>query len=133
MARKIYSQLVGTIDDGFVHPELADNTILDSIIHLGLASGRDWFSYEATNVTVDDSQDAKYGITKYVAGHADTAAAKASLSYMAQQSDHRKNIVTNAHGTFDLIEAVINSNTTITDKVAAARTAIDAEETELGF
>ena len=41
--------------------------------------------------------------------------------------------VTNAHGTFDLIEAVINSNTTITDKVAAARTAIDAEETELGF
>jgi hypothetical protein len=133
MARKIYSQLVGTIDDGFVHPVIDDGTILDSIIHMGSAGGRDWFSFDDANVTVDDSQDAKYGVTIYASGHADTAAVKSGLSYLAQQADHRKALVTNAHGQFDLIEAVINSNATITDKFAAARAAIDAEETELGF
>ena len=58
MARKIYSQLSGTTDGDFVWPVIADNTVTDSVISLGVSGGRDWFSFEATNVTVDASQDA---------------------------------------------------------------------------
>ena len=133
MARKIYSQLSGTTDGDFVWPVIADNTVTDSSISLGTSGGRDWFSFEATNVTVDDSQDAKYGVTIYDAGDADTAAVKNVLTYVVQQVAHRKNAVTSIHDAFDLHEAIINSDTSITDKFAAVRTAIDAELTELGF
>ena len=133
MARKIYSQLSGTTDGDFVWPEIADNTITDSIINLGEFGGRDWFSFDTDNVTIDDSQDDKYGVTIYDAGDADTVAAKDSLTYVNQQVAHRKNTVTSLHDAFDLYEAIINSDTAITDKFAAVRTAIDAELTELGF
>jgi len=133
MARKIYSQLDGTIDGDYVHPVIADNTVANSVIHMGMASSRAWFSYDVDNVTVDDTQDAKYGVVKYDAGDADTAAVRDSLTYVLQQAAHRKDAVTSVHSTFDLLEAVINSNATITDKLTAVRTAIDAEETELGF
>ena len=133
MARKIYSQLSGTTDGDFVWPVIADNTVTDSVISLGVSGGRDWFSFEATNVTIDDSQDAKYGVTIYDAGDADTAAVKNVLTYVVQQVAHRKNTVTSLHDAFELHEAIINSDTSITDKFAAVRTAIDAELTELGF
>ena len=133
MARKIYSQLSGTTDGDFVWPVIADNTVTDSVISLGITGGRDWFSFDADNVTIDDSQDDKYGVTVYDAGDADTAAVKGVLPYVAQQVAHRKNTVTQLHDQFDLLEAVINSDTAITDKFAATRTAIDAELTELGF
>ena len=133
MARKIYSQLNGTIDGGYIHPVIADNTVANSVIHLGMSSDRAWFSYDVDNVTVDDSQDDKYGVVKYDVGDADTAAVRDSLTYVHQQSAQRKDAVTSVHSTFDLIEAVINSDTAITDKFAVARTAIDAEYTELGF
>ena len=133
MARKIYSQLSGTTDGDFIWPVIADNTITDSSISLGVSGGRDWFSFDADNVTVDDSQDDKYGVTIYDAGDADTAAVKGVLTYVVQQVAHRKDTVTNQHDAFDLHEAIINSDTAITDKFAAVRTAIDAELTELGF
>ena len=133
MARKIYSQLSGTTDGDFVWPVIADNTITDSSISLGVSGGRDWFSIDADNVTVDDSQDDKYGVTIYDAGDADTAAVKGVLTYVVQQVAHRKNSITSQHDAFDLHEAIINSDTDITDKFAAVRTAIDAELTELGF
>ena len=133
MARKIYSQLSGTTDGDFVWPVIADNTITDSSISLGVSGGRDWFSFDADNVTVDDSQDDKYGVTIYDAGDADTAAVKGVLTYVVQQVAHRKNSITSQHDAFDLHEAIINSDTDITDKFAAVRTAIDAELTELGF
>ena len=132
MARKIYSQLIGTIDGDYVHPVIEDNTVTDAVISMGESGGRDWFSYEATNVTVDDSQDAKYGITIYDAGDADTAAVKDSLTYVAQQIADRKDSVTSAHDAFDLYEAIINGTTSVTDKFAAVRTAIETEQTELG-
>lgn len=133
MARKIYSQLTETIDGDYVHPVIADNTEVDAVIHMGDASGRAWFSFNEENVTVDDSQDAKYGIVIYDAGDADTAAVRDSLTYVAQQDGHRKNVVTSAHSNFDLFEAILNADTDITDKIASARAAISAEHTELGF
>ena len=87
MARKIYSQLTETIDGDYVHPDIADNTEVDAVIHMGDASGRAWFSFNEENVTVDDSQDAKYGIVIYDAGDADTAAVLGLLTKAQEEAE----------------------------------------------
>ena len=133
MARKIYSHLVGIVDGEFEHPVITDNEDVNAVIHLGDTEDRAWFSFDEDSATVNDGQDAKYGVTVYDAGDADTAAVQYKLSYVNQQVAMRKDAVTSVHDNFDLFEAIINSDTDITDLFASTRTAIAAELTELGF